>query len=79
MAKTDTTKHLLVPKHTKISEKEKKELFEKFNISSNELPKINKKDPGISNLDVKVGDVIKITRKSHTAEEAFFYRSVTNV
>ena len=54
MAKTDTTKHLLVPKHTKISEKEKKELFEKFNISSNELPKINKKDPGISNLDVKV-------------------------
>ncbi|MEM2916550.1 MAG: DNA-directed RNA polymerase subunit RpoH/Rpb5 C-terminal domain-containing protein, partial [Candidatus Woesearchaeota archaeon] len=26
----DVTKHVLVPKHSKLSEKEKKELFEKY-------------------------------------------------
>ncbi len=73
------SKHVLIPKHIKIGEKEKKELLEKYNISLKELPKILKDDPAIASLNVKPGDVIKVIRKSPTAGEAIFYRGVTNV
>ena len=76
MAKAIVTKHVLIPKHIKLSEKEKKAVFERYNITSKELPKINKNDPAISGLNVKAGDVIKIIRKSPTAGEAVFYRGV---
>ncbi|MCX6706872.1 MAG: DNA-directed RNA polymerase subunit H [Candidatus Woesearchaeota archaeon] len=78
MAKSniDVSKHALVPKHSKLSEKEKKELLEKYNSSVREFPKILKKDPAISHLDVSHGDMIKITRKSYTSGESVFYRAV---
>ena len=76
--KFDVTKHILVPKHTIVSEKEKKQLFEKYNISHKELPKINSDDPAIKHLKAKQGDIIKITRKSATAGESVYYRGVTN-
>jgi len=76
--KIDITKHILVPKHIKITEKEKKELFERYNLRFVDLPKILKNDPAIKDLNVKVGDVIKIIRKSPTAGEAVFYRGVIN-
>jgi DNA-directed RNA polymerase subunit H len=77
---TENTQYnnVLVPKHEKISEEEKKELFEKFNITDRELPKILKNDPALRGMDVKAGDVIKITRKSPTAGTAIYYRGVTN-
>jgi DNA-directed RNA polymerase subunit H len=71
-------KHILMPDHIKISEKEKQELFEKYNISLKELPKIKKDDPAITSLNVKTGDVIKIIRKSPTATETVFYRGVVS-
>ncbi len=70
------SKHHLVPKHSKVSEKEKKELFEKLNINIQNLPIILNSDPGIQNLDVKEGDVVKVFRKSPTAGETIFYRRV---
>jgi DNA-directed RNA polymerase subunit H len=72
-------KHSLIPKHIKLSEKEKEALFKKYNITATELPKILKDDPAIQGLGVKPGDVIKVTRKSPTSGEAIFYRGVTNV
>ncbi len=78
MAKFDVTKHVMVPKHTKISEKEKEELLERYSVTLKELPRILKKDPGIQHLDVKEGDIIKIVRKSQTAGESVFYRRVVN-
>jgi DNA-directed RNA polymerase subunit H (RpoH/RPB5) len=75
--KSDVTKHVLVPKHTKVSEKERKELFEKFNINESNLPRIKKSDPAILNLDVNEGDIVKVMRKSETAGEVPFYRRVT--
>ncbi len=69
-------KHILIPKHIKLSEKEKKELFEKYGISLKELPKIKLDDPAIVSLKVKAGDVIKIIRQSPTAGESMFYRGV---
>lgn len=70
--------HILIPEHTKISEKEKEELFKEYNITIRELPKIFKTDPAITNLDAKENDVIKITRKSSTAGSSVFYRGVIN-
>lgn len=69
---------MLVPEHVKLSETEKKKLFEKYNVSIRELPKISRKDPAIVNLNTKPGDVIKIIRKSQTAGEAIFYRGVSD-
>lgn len=77
--KFDVTKHTLVPKHTVISEKEKKELTEKYQISIQNFPRISAKDPAIQDLKIKEGDIIKIVRNSLTAGEAVFYRRVSNV
>ncbi len=74
--KIEIKEHVLIPKHTKLNDKEKKELLEKYGISLKNLPKIKKNDQAITSLDVKSGDVIKIERKSLTAGTAIYYRSV---
>ncbi len=74
--KLDISNHVLVPKHSKVGEKEKQELLKKHNISVNELPRILKSDPVIDTLGVKQGDVIKIKRISATSGESVFYRVV---
>lgn len=76
--KYDVSKHYLVPKHTKLNEKEKQELLEQYGITVKELPKILRKDPAIVRLNAAVGDVIKIARNSPTAIEAVFYRGVVD-
>ncbi len=70
------TSHQLVTKHTKVSEAEKEKLFKKFNIDSKSLPRIKDEDSAISHLKPKIGDVIKIERKSETAGVALYYRVV---
>lgn len=66
-------KHELIPKHSKISEKEKKHLMEKYRINSlKEFPKIYKNDPGLQTLNVKVGDIVKIIRQSPTGESVYY-------
>ena len=72
-------KHILTPKHSKASDKEKAQLLEKYHVTSKELPKILKTDASLRELDVKPGDIIKITRKSATAGESLFYRVVMDV
>ena len=74
--KPNISGHILIPKHTKLSEKDKKGLFEKYKITFKELPKISPNDPAINDLELKQGDVIKIERKSQTAGNTVFYRSV---
>lgn len=76
--KFDVSEHTLVPKHAKLSEKEKKELLEKYKITPKELPKINPKDPALEKLNIKEGDIVKIIRPSRTAGEVAFYRRVTS-
>ena len=78
MKKVDVTKHIFIPKHTKLSERETADLLKRYNITTASLPQISKEDPGISTLAIKPGDVIKIVRKSQTAGEALFYRVVIN-
>lgn len=76
MAKINVSEHMLVPKHTKLSEKEKEQLLKEFNITTKQLPKIKKKDPAIKHLDVKINDIIKIERKSPTSGKTTYYRVV---
>ena len=76
--KNETIKHAIIPKHIKIAEKEKGELMKSYGIDETKLPRIFDRDPAISHLSVKSGDVIKITRKSPTAGESVFYRVVIN-
>jgi DNA-directed RNA polymerase subunit H len=72
----EISQHVLVPKHTKLSEKETQELLAKYNISVKQLPSISAKDPAIAGLDVGVGDIVKIQRFSPTSKITVFYRKV---
>jgi len=76
MSDFDITKHVLYFKHEKLTEKEKKEILAKFDITTKELPKIFEKDPALSHLKVKPGDVVRIHRKSPTAGKSDYYRVV---
>lgn len=72
----DIFKHKLVPKHRIISEKEKKELFEKYHVTERHLPRISVTDPAILVIGAKVRDVVEIIRKSPVAGETKYYRVV---
>ena len=67
--------HILQPKHSKMSEKEIEELLKKFNIYKAQLPKILLSVVALPE-NCKVGDVIKIERRSPDDKPVFYYRVV---
>ena len=67
--------HILQPKHSKASLSEAKAMLAKYNISTTQLPRIKLADKALSS-DVKVGDIVKIERKTTAGEKAFYYRVV---
>ena len=69
-------KHILVPDHVILSDKEKKDLLKQYEIDLNQLPKILTTDPVAQSIDAKSGDIVKIIRESHTAKESITYRIV---
>lgn len=69
-------KHELIALHEKLSDSEKQKLMTEMKINFKDLPKIYIDDPAIAHMDVKVGDIIKVSRKSTTAKEINFYRGV---
>lgn len=76
--KKDEIQHSLIPKHEKLSEAEKKRILEQFKATNDDLPKILISDPAIRHIDIKPGDVIKITRNSPTAVKYVYYRGVVS-
>ena len=78
MNEEQQVKHILIPTHEKISEKEKKELLTRYNVTIKQLPKISANDPALRGMDTKRHDVIRITRLSPTAGKTYFYRGVSN-
>ena len=75
-------KHDLVPEHHPLSEEEAQEILSKLKITCDQLPKIRKSDARIKVLEtilgpIEEGRIIKIVRKSETAEEFVAYRLVT--
>ena len=75
-SKSKKIEHVLIPKHTKLNDKQKKDMLEKYNISLEQLPRIFIDDPAIADLDLTTDDVIRIDRSSPTAGIAYFYRRV---
>ncbi len=65
-----------MPKHEILDKDEVEQILEEYQVTKNELPRIQKDDPAIKELGPQVGDVIKITRDSPSAGTSFYYRVV---
>ena len=63
--------HALQPKHSKLNEKEIKELLGDINISKAQIPKILSTDPSLPE-GCEIGDVIKIERKEGDKVNLYF-------
>lgn len=75
-------KHDLVPEHHLLSEEEAKRILTEMGMTYDQLPKIRNNDAGIKVLEsihgpISEGRVVKIVRKSETAQEFVAYRLVT--
>jgi len=76
MSEYSVLDHEMVPKHEVMDESEVKSLLNRYKISLEDLPKIKASDPVVVAIGAKVGDVLKITRKSPTGGMALYYRLV---
>ena len=70
--------HSYVAKHELLSTEEVEKLIES-GTSPEELPKIFTADPGICHLEIKPGDVIRITRKNPQVGDTLYYRVVVSI
>jgi DNA-directed RNA polymerase subunit H len=73
--------HSLVPEHYLLTDEEADQVLSKLRITRDQLPKIRRTDPGIKVLEniygpIDEGKLVKIVRKSETAEEFVVYRLV---
>jgi DNA-directed RNA polymerase subunit H len=68
--------HVMVPDHQIMSEEEVALLLSTYTITQDQLPKMYHDDPAVKSIGAKIGDVIKIIRKSQTAGKAESYRLV---
>lgn len=73
--KYNPLEHTLVPKHTKLSEAESKDLLQLYLAKKVQLPMIHKTDIIARWLGLKHGDIVKITRYNETSGEYFYYRT----
>jgi DNA-directed RNA polymerase subunit H len=69
--------HCYVPKHELLTSEEIDKLIE-VGVTSESLPKIFVSDPGICHLEIKPGDVIRITRKNPQIGDTVYYRVVVS-
>tara|TARA_B100000575_G_scaffold292631_1_gene301573 strand:+ start:3498 stop:4118 length:621 start_codon:yes stop_codon:yes gene_type:complete len=72
------TKHELVPKHTKLSDQESKEIFERYSIKNPyQLPLLLKDDVVSKYYNFKPGNIIKIENTNTSQNSKYlFYRCV---
>lgn len=81
-ASFNVLKHILVPEHHLLSEEEAESALNEMGMTRDQLPKIRSVDAGIKVLEsihgpIAEGRVVKIVRKSETAQEFVAYRLVT--
>ena len=72
--KIDITQHALVPKFSKLSEEEKTQVLDSYDISVLQLPTISLKDPMAKTTDAKLNDVMKIERVSKLGKSNYYRR-----
>ncbi len=68
--------HELVPAHILLTIEESEKILGLYGIEAPQLPKIHVDDPAAKEINAKVGDIIKIIRRSPTATQSVFYRLV---
>lgn len=69
------SKHKLVPKHEIIDDNSIKDIISYYNLKSiTQLPVILKSDPMAKYLNLKLGEVVKITRVNQTSGETISWR-----
>lgn len=76
LANFDINKHFLVPKHLILTKDEEEIILKKYNVTKDELPKIKSSDPAIAQYKPKLGDVVKIERRSVYGDSVDYYRVV---
>ncbi|SCM58088.1 DNA-directed RNA polymerase subunit H {ECO:0000255/HAMAP-Rule:MF_00025} [Methanothermobacter wolfeii] len=69
-------KHQLVPEHVVLNDSEAKRVLKELDVHPEQLPKIKTTDPVVKAIGAKRGDIVKIIRRSATAEEFITYRLV---
>ena len=74
--KLNVLEHVMVPDHQIMSEEEVSELLTRYNITTEQLPKIYHDDPAVKTISAEADDVIRIIRASHTAGRAEAFRLV---
>jgi len=67
--------HELQPEHIKLKPEEVEKIVSDLNISLTQLPKMRVTDPALPK-DCKIGDVLKIERKSESGKTMVYYRVV---
>ncbi len=73
--------HEMVPEHFLLDEEEAAQVLRKLGITKDQLPKIKRSDAAVQVLEniygpIEVGSIIKIIRKSLTADQFVVYRLV---
>lgn len=74
----DVRDHRAVPEHRKMDEQEVEDLLKKYEAEKDDLPKIERTDAALKQMDAEEGDVIEITRDSPTAGKTNYYRVVVD-
>lgn len=70
------SEHIHVPKHEIVTERQIPEILKKYNAKLEQFPYILISDPVVKEIGGRLGDLVKITRKSPTAGEIIYYRFV---
>jgi DNA-directed RNA polymerase subunit H len=74
--KVDIGEHKLVPRHEVLGKDGVEALLKLHHCKISDLPKIFDTDPMSLKIGARAGDVIRISRKSPTAGQAYYYRLV---
>lgn len=76
MKNLNVLQHEMVPEHSIMSDEEVHELLARYSIELKQLPKILVTDPACKEIKAQKDQVIRIKRRSLTANEAVSYRLV---
>jgi len=72
LKKVNPLEYFLTPPVRVLSEEEKREILEKFEISEEELPKIKLTDPVVKALKAQPGDVLAFERDDFTGKYHYY-------